>query len=137
MLRKVHYLLFAVIGIAIFLTIIIVIESSPIAFFGIDYVKEQVSQEIRTQKSKEVVVDLIRDERDYSEECFWAKYLPTKARLQRINGGGDLIDVIKNDFVNEYGRQPTDTEFKRHALVMCERELEYEKNKDPMGLIKP
>ncbi len=132
-----HYLLFAVIGIAIFLTIIIVIESSPIAFFGIDYVKEQVSQEIRTQKSKEVVVDLIRDERDYSEECFWAKYLPTKDRLQRINGGEELIDVIKNDFVNEYGRQPTDTEFKRHALVMCERELEYEKNKDPMGLIKP
>jgi len=123
-LRKVHYLLFVVVGIAIFLTIIIVIESSPITFFGIDYVKEQISQEIRTQKSKEVVVDLIRDERDYSEECFWAKYLPTKARLQTINGGGELIDVIKNDFVNEYGRQPTDTEFKRHALVMCERELE-------------
>ena len=137
MLRKVHYLLFVVVGIAIFLTIIIVIESSPITFFGIDYVKEQISQEIRTQKSKEVVVDLIRDERDYSEECFWAKYLPTKARLQTINGGGELIDVIKNDFVNEYGRQPTDTEFKQHALVMCERELEYEKNKDPMGLIKP
>ena len=119
-----HYLLFVVVGIAIFLTIIIVIESSPITFFGIDYVKEQISQEIRTQKSKEVVVDLIRDERDYSEECFWAKYLPTKTRLQTINGGGELIDVIKNDFVNEYGRQPTDTEFKRHALVMCERELE-------------
>ncbi len=123
-MKKIEILVVVVVAIAIFLTVIIVIESSPVAFFGIDYVKEEISQKIRNQKSKEVVVDIIRDERDYSEECFWAKYLPTKDRLQKIIGGEEMIVVIKNDFVNEYGRQPTDTEFKRHALVMCERELE-------------
>jgi len=117
-------LVIVVVVIAIFLTVIIVIESSPIAFFGMDFVKEQVSQQIRNQNSKEVVVDLIHDEQDYSQECFWAKFLPTKDRLQKIIGGEELIADIENDFVNEYGKEPTDTEFKRHALVMCERELE-------------
>jgi len=101
-----------------------VIESSPIAFFGMDFVKEQVSQQIRNQNSKEIVVDLIHDEQDYSQECFWAKFLPTKAKIQKIIGGEELIADIENDFVNEYGKEPTDSEFKRHALVMCERELE-------------
>ena len=123
-MKKFEILAFVVVALAIFLTVIIVIESSPVAFFGIDYVKEEISQEIRNQKSKEVVVDLIRDEKDYSEECFWAKFLPTKDRLQKIIGSEELIADIENDFVNEYGRQPTDTEFKRHALVMCEGELE-------------
>jgi len=122
--KKFEILAFVVVALAIFLTVIIVIESSPVAFFGIDYVKEEISQEIRNQKSKEVVVDLIRDEKDYSEECFWAKFLPTKDRLQKIIGAEELIADIENDFVNEYGKKPTDTEFKRHALVMCERELE-------------
>ncbi len=123
-MKKFEILAFVVVALVIFLTVIIVIESSPVAFFGIDYVKEEISQEIRNQKSKEVVVDIIRDEKDYSEECFWAKFLPTKDRLQKIIGAEELIADIENDFVNEYGRQPTDTEFKRHALVMCERELE-------------
>ena len=117
-------LVIVVIVIAIFLTVIIVIESSPIAFFGMDFVKEQVSQQIRNQNSKEIVVDLIHDEQDYSQECFWAKFLPTKAKIQKIIGGEELIADIENDFVNEYGKEPTDSEFKRHALVMCERELE-------------
>ncbi len=117
-------LVIVVVVIAIFLTVIIVIESSPIAFFGMDFVKEQVSQQIRNQNSKEIVVDLIHDEQDYSQECFWAKFLPTKAKIQKIIGGEELIADIENDFVNEYGKEPTDTEFKRHALVMCERELE-------------
>jgi len=117
-------LVIVVVVIAIFLTVIIVIESSPIAFFGMDFVKEQVSQQIRNQNSKEIVVDLIHDEQDYSQECFWAKFLPTKAKIQKIIGGEELISDIENDFVNEYGKEPTDSEFKRHALVMCERELE-------------
>ncbi len=117
-------LVIVVVVIAIFLTVIIVIESSPIAFFGMDFVKEQVSQQIRNQNSKEIVVDLIHDEQDYSQECFWAKFLPTKAKIQKIIGGEELIADIENDFVNEYGKEPTDSEFKRHALVMCERELE-------------
>ncbi len=117
-------LVIVVVVIAIFLTVIIVIESSPIAFFGMDFVKEQVSQQIRNQDSKEIVVDLIHDEQDYSHECFWAKFLPTKAKIQKIIGGEELIADIENDFVNEYGKEPTDSEFKRHALVMCERELE-------------
>ena len=122
----------AVIGIAIFLTVIIVVESSPIAFFGMDYVKEEISQKIRNQEPK-VVNDLIRDLKDYSQECFWAKFLPTKDSIQKIIGGGELIETIENDFVNEYDKNPTDAEFKRHALVMCERELANEKSKDPMS----
>ena len=117
-------LVIVVIAIAIFLTVIIVIESSPIAFFGMDFVKEQVSQQIRNQNSKEIVVDLIHDEQDYSQECFWAKFLPTKDRLQKIIGGEELIVDIENSFRDEFGKEPTNTEFKRHALVMCERELE-------------
>jgi hypothetical protein len=123
----------AVAGIVIFLTLILVVQSSPIAFFGMDYVKEQVSQKIRNQGSKEIVVDLIHDEKDYSQECFWAKFLPTKEIIQKIIGGRELIETIENDFVNEYGKKPTDAEFKGHALVMCERELAYEKSKAPMG----
>ena len=119
-------------GIAIFLTVMMVVESSSIALFGMDYVKEEVSRKIRNQESK-VVNDLIRDEKKYSQACFWAKFLLTKDELQKIIGGGELIETIEDDFVNEYGKKPTDTEFKEHALVMCERELAYEKSKDPTG----
>ena len=122
----------AVASIAIFLTVIIVVESSSIVLFGLDYVKEELSRKIRNQESK-VVNDLIRDEKDYSQECFWAKFLLTKDEIQAINGGGQLIQTIEDDFVNEYGKKPTDTEFKEHALVMCERELANEKSKDPMS----
>jgi len=122
----------AVGGIVIFLTVIIVVESSSIELFGMDYVKEEVSRKIRNQEPK-VVNDLIRDQKDYSQECFWAKFLLTKDDLQKIIGGGELIETIEDDFVNEYGKKPTDTEFKEHALVMCERELAYEKSKDPTG----
>lgn len=126
------FLVLAIASIAIFLTVIIVVEFSSIALFGMDYVKEELSQKIRIQDPK-IVNDLIRDQQDYSQECFWAKFILAKDIIETIVGGRQLIQTIEDDFVNEYGKKPTDAEFKEHALVMCERESAYEKSKDPVG----